>query len=227
MPPVGKRRGVGLALDQLLAGELGDRGAVAGGAVEGVVLLGGRAGQRLEPVRVVGGALLHRPFLHRLRDRVGERRVERLAALERALQRLEHVLGQAAALHRHAEHVRGEDLVAGKGQVQRAERAPVGAPLRGCHVLLAALWHGRARFLLVKFCGLDGASEPPARPGHRIVALRACRAVAQLAKARALSFDRRPHGQTGLTRSAHARSVDRRMRRPDRGACATVKRKRL
>ena len=57
----GERRRVGLALDELLAGELGDRGALAGRAVERVVLLGGRAGQRLEPVRVVGGALLQSP----------------------------------------------------------------------------------------------------------------------------------------------------------------------
>ena len=79
-------RGVGLALDQLLARELRDRGALVGRGVEAVVLLRGRARQRLEPVRVVGRAPLHRPFLHRERDRVGERRVKRLAAGERPLQ---------------------------------------------------------------------------------------------------------------------------------------------
>ena len=64
-----ERRRIGLALDQLLAGELGDRRAVAGRAVERVVLLRGRAGQRLEPVGEVGRALLHRPLLHRGRRR--------------------------------------------------------------------------------------------------------------------------------------------------------------
>ena len=157
MPPVGKRRGVGLALDQLLAGELGDRRAVAGGRVEGVVLLGGRAGQRLEPVGVVGRALLHRPLLHRLGDRVGQRRVERLAARERPLQRLVDVLGQAVALDGGGEDVGAEDLVAGEGQVERAERGSVGAPLRGGDVLLAGPWHGRGRFLLGKGNGRAGA----------------------------------------------------------------------
>src|SRR5439155_4454082 len=56
-----ERRSVRLALDQLLARELGDRAAVAGGRVERVVLLGGHAGQRLEPVRVVRRAALEGP----------------------------------------------------------------------------------------------------------------------------------------------------------------------
>ena len=74
----GRERGrVRLALDQLLAGELGERVAVARRAVEGVVLLGGRAGQRLEPVREVGAAALHRPFLHGGGDGVGELGLER------------------------------------------------------------------------------------------------------------------------------------------------------
>ena len=145
----GRERGcVGLALDQLLAGELGDRGAIAGRAVEGVVLLGGRAGERLEPVRVVGGAFLHRPFLHRLRDGVGERGVERLAAGEGSLQRLVDVLGQAVALQRRGEDVGAEHLVVGKRQVGRPERGAVGAPLRGGDVLLAGPWHELSRFLL-------------------------------------------------------------------------------
>ena len=84
-PARGERGGVGLSLDQLLAGELGDRGAVADRPVEGVVLLGRRARERLEPVRVVRRAALHRPVLHGQRDGVGQRGVERLALLERPL----------------------------------------------------------------------------------------------------------------------------------------------
>ncbi len=64
-------------------------------------------------------------------------------------QRLVDVLGQALALHRRAEHVRAEDLVAGEGQVERAERAAVGAPLCGGDVLLACPGHGGLTFLLV------------------------------------------------------------------------------
>src|SRR6185295_901754 len=45
-----ERRGVRLALDELLARELGEGGAVRARGVERVVLLGGRARQRLEPV---------------------------------------------------------------------------------------------------------------------------------------------------------------------------------
>ena len=152
-----ERGGVGLALDQLLAGELGDRGAVARRGVEGVVLLRRRAGQRLKPVRVVGGAPLHRPVLHRLRDRVGERGVQRLAVLERALQRAVDVLGQPVALQVRAEHVRGEHLVGRQRQVGGAERRAVGAPLGGGDVLLAGPGgHGRVDSSCDVFAGVDG-----------------------------------------------------------------------
>ena len=116
-PAAGEGGGVGLALDQLLARELRDRVALAVGAVEGVVLLRRRAGQRLEPVRVVRRAFLHRPFLHRLGDLVGDRRVERLAARERPLQRPVDLLGQAVALHGGREDIGPEYLVALECQV--------------------------------------------------------------------------------------------------------------
>ena len=69
-----ERAGVGLALHQVLAGELGDRLAVAGRVQERVVLLGRGAGHRHEPVRVVGGAVRHRPLLHAVGDRIDDRR---------------------------------------------------------------------------------------------------------------------------------------------------------
>ena len=74
--------GVGLALDEFLAGEAHDGAAVAGGIEEAVVLLGGDAGKRLEPVRVVRGALLDGPFLHGMGDDVGDLKVQRLALLD-------------------------------------------------------------------------------------------------------------------------------------------------
>ena len=85
--------------------------ALAGGAEERVVLLGGEAGERLEDVRVVGGALLERPLLHGERDGVGQRRVERLALLEHLLEAPVGVLGQALALHRQREDVLAERVV--------------------------------------------------------------------------------------------------------------------
>ncbi len=60
----GEGGGIRLALDQLLAGKLHDHAAVVGGGDEGVVLLGGDAGQRLEPVGVVGGTFFDGPILH-------------------------------------------------------------------------------------------------------------------------------------------------------------------
>ena len=51
----GEGGGVRLAHDQLLAGELEQGLAVLRGGEEGVVLLGGDAGEGLEPVGVVGG----------------------------------------------------------------------------------------------------------------------------------------------------------------------------
>ena len=73
----GEGGGVGLAPDQLLAGELHHDLAAAGGGDEAVVLLGGDAGHGLEPVGVVGGALLHGPLLHGLGDLVGGGDVQR------------------------------------------------------------------------------------------------------------------------------------------------------
>ena len=87
-----ERRRVGLALDQLLAGEVGDRAALAVGLEERVMLFRREAREGLEDVRVVGRAALERPLLHRLGDLVGEIRVERLAGREHGLELLVGVL---------------------------------------------------------------------------------------------------------------------------------------
>ena len=126
-----ERGRVRLALDELLAGELGDRVAVAGRAVEGVVLLGGGAGERLEPVRVVRRAALHRPLAHRRGDGVGERGLERLALGDRRLELTEDRLRQPLALDGDREDVLAVDVGVGLGQVRLAEGAAVGAPLGG------------------------------------------------------------------------------------------------
>ena len=88
------------------------------------MLLRGRAGQRLEHVGVVGGAVLQRPLLHRLGDRVGEGRVERLAAREGRLQLLEDVrrAGGRAARRPRRRWRRRVRSRAGSG---RARRGPL------------------------------------------------------------------------------------------------------
>ena len=142
-----ERRGVRLALDQRLAGELGDRLALRGGRVEGVVLLGGQPRQRLEPVRVVGRALLHRPGAHRLRDVVGQRRVHGLARLESRHELLEDVLGHPCPLLGDGEHVGAELVGARLGQVVDAQRAAVECPAGGGDVVLTGS-HASASCLL-------------------------------------------------------------------------------
>ncbi len=124
----GERGGVRLGLDQVLALELGDRRAVGLGIEEGVVLLGGGAGERLEPVRVVRGALLQRPLQHRVGDLVGEVDVEALAAGHGGLQALEGVLGEAVLLDRGGEDVLAVvvDRLGQVGRAQTAVRRPLG-----------------------------------------------------------------------------------------------------
>ena len=93
----GEGGGVGLAAHQLLAGELHDDPAVAVGADEAVVLLGGDAGHRLEPVGEVGRALLDGPVLHGVGHDVGDAQVHALALAD-AVQHLPiRVLRQALA----------------------------------------------------------------------------------------------------------------------------------
>ena len=75
----GEARRIGLALDELLAREAHDGSSVAHRIEEAVVLLGRDARQRLEPMGVVGGALLDGPLLHRVGDDVGHLEIERLS----------------------------------------------------------------------------------------------------------------------------------------------------
>ncbi len=93
-----KAGGVGLALRQFLAAELGNGAAVGRRREKRVVLLRGDAGQRLEPVCVVRGAVLDRPVLERAGDDVGHRRIERFALRDGASQRAIRVLRQPGTL---------------------------------------------------------------------------------------------------------------------------------
>ncbi len=91
----GEGGGVGLALDELLAREGHQHGAVVLGVDEGVMLLGGDAGEGLEPVGEVGGAVLQGPLLHRVSHGVGDAQVYGLAVVDGLTQLLVYGLGQA------------------------------------------------------------------------------------------------------------------------------------
>ena len=106
----GEGGGVRLALDELLAGELHDDRTVGAGRDERVVLLGGDAGHRLEPVGEVGRALFNRPVLHCIGDHAGDLRIQRRALANGALERLVYVLGQPFLHHRFVENHAAEQL---------------------------------------------------------------------------------------------------------------------
>ena len=103
-------RGVGLALDQFLAAELRDRLAAAVRVEEAVVFFRRDAGERLEPVRVVRGAVLERPILQRCGDLVGDGAVERLAVDGCPLQRRVRLLRQPRLLNIVVERQRTESV---------------------------------------------------------------------------------------------------------------------
>jgi hypothetical protein len=113
-----ERGRVGLGLQEVGAREAEDRAALAVRDHERVVLLGGRPGQRLEPVRVVRRAVLEGPGLHGGGDHVGLRAVEAVAVADR----LDDRLRQARGHLRVAEHVRavGVDGVLEAGAVTLA-----------------------------------------------------------------------------------------------------------
>ena len=69
------------------------------------MLLGGAAGERLEPVGKVGRALFERPVLHALGDGVGDGGVERGGLAHRSEELRRDRLGQMAA-----DRLLGEDV---------------------------------------------------------------------------------------------------------------------
>jgi hypothetical protein len=102
--------GIRLALNELLTREGHDGQAVVGRVDEAVVLLGGDTRQRLEPVGVVGGALLDGPLLHGVRHHVGHVLVQRRAFLDGAHQLLVGGLGKALAHGVLVEHHGSVDI---------------------------------------------------------------------------------------------------------------------
>ena len=103
-------RCVRFALDQLLAGELHHHMTVVGRRDERVVLLGGDAGHRLEPVRVMGCTLADRPVLHCRCNNSSNISVDRGALAHGLLQLLVNVLGKTFFHHSVVKHHAAEQL---------------------------------------------------------------------------------------------------------------------
>ena len=74
------------------------------------MLLSGHAGQRLEPVGVMGSALFDGPFLHLMGNDVCRRQVKLLALLDGLFQLLVHLLRQTLLHHRVVEYVGTKDF---------------------------------------------------------------------------------------------------------------------
>ena len=106
----GEGGGVRLAPDQLFAGELHDDPAVRGGIDEAVVLFCRDAGERLEPVREVGGAVHHGPGAHGVCHGVRKMQIELLPVLDGAAQRAVDLLGQTGAHDLVVKHLAGKQF---------------------------------------------------------------------------------------------------------------------
>ncbi len=130
MPPDGNELASGSPWTRFLPENSAIVRAVAGRGQERVVLLGGRAGHRHEPVGVVGRALGQRPLLHAVGDRVHDRRVERLVTVDRLPQFRVDRLGQVLALGDVVEHVLAVDVGARAFEVILGLRDPVRGDLR-------------------------------------------------------------------------------------------------
>ena len=74
------------------------------------MLLRSDAGQRLEPVGVVGGSLLDCPLLHLVGNHIRRGQIQLLALLNGIFQLPVNLLGQAFLHHRIVEHVLSKDL---------------------------------------------------------------------------------------------------------------------
>ena len=74
------------------------------------MLLGGGAGQRLEPDRVVRGPALQRPDLHRIGHLVGNPRINRRAAADGPGKRLEGRVRKIVAHDFQTEHILPVDI---------------------------------------------------------------------------------------------------------------------
>ncbi len=126
--------GVWFGLDQLGSREPLDGVTGAIQREEGVVLLSGGSGLRLEPVAVVGDAVFHRPLFHGMCEGVGHFDIELLAGLSGGHEALEDIVRQLLLHLLQAEGVHAEVI----GNLQE-----VSVVVRGeCHLPGVACGHG-------------------------------------------------------------------------------------
>ena len=112
------------------------------------MLLGGRTGVGLEPVAVVGGALLERPFLHGVGDDRGDALVESMAAVNGLHERSVDVLREPFGHRLLIEGVGAEQLGGLGVGVGEDARGPVRRRLDGAPTTLAReRGHGWKSFL--------------------------------------------------------------------------------
>ena len=169
----GEAGGIGLALDQLLAGELHDDAAVGGGGDEAVVLFGGDTGQGLEPMGKVGGAMLDSPILHGVGHSVGHFVIQAAALVNGLLQRGVDLIGeprlhdavikhQAAEIFRYCAHhdpLLFDNIMEKRRQGDQPPRrlclrwASLYTP---CTNLSIAVLYNFCRWLFQLLCGLGG-----------------------------------------------------------------------
>ena len=162
-----ERRGVGLALDQLLAGELGDRGAVAGRAEERVVLLGRHVRSAAGTSACSASRPSPSPSPSSPRRPESASEVSSASPVgQRRLQALEDVLRQALALLGEAEDVLAEDR---RRRAAVRSVVPSAAPL-ALHCA-AETFGWRVRVMGKADCLLadDGRREPENARGTRLI----------------------------------------------------------
>ncbi len=107
---VGERRGVRFLLYQQLTAELLNHATLAVVLDEGVMLLGGALREGLEPVGVVGDAVLVSPLLHALGYGIGDGAVEWGTVVDDIDEFLVHVALQVLVHLCPCEHVLGKEL---------------------------------------------------------------------------------------------------------------------
>ena len=95
---------VRLALNQFLAGEVHNHAAVRCGGDEAVVLLGGNAGQRLEPMGIVGSTVGDSPVLHGSGNSICHTGVQLCAMIDGLTKRLINIRAQTCLHYAVVKH---------------------------------------------------------------------------------------------------------------------------
>ena len=105
------------------------------------MLLRRRAGQRLEPMGIMGCALLQRPFLHLMGHHISHRQVKLLTLPDGLLQLLINLLRQTLLHHRIIKHIFAENL----GNI----RLPFHNPLPVFSLLSVTISHKKFLYLVL------------------------------------------------------------------------------